>query len=179
MFWPSALQNFGGLLCAQTKCKASLFFSSNTHTQRYRHAHRPCSHGNGECWGSRSFQVFSSPGLSIVSATHPFRSHMHSDVCTDACTHNTLWWAYIVTIASERAKGLSGENMTLRGSIHIHKQSQVWIFNRDTIIHFCLCNCPDMREWKVWLLDTCHFLSSWLWLFTLHAQQSADLCTIV
>lgn len=103
-------QFFEKLLC---KAKA-LFFFSNIQAQTYRHAHRPCSHGNGECWGSRSFQVFSSLGLSIVSAPHPF-AHM----CTHTHTHRHIHTFLVgvhtthhlsLTLASEAAKCLSGEN---------------------------------------------------------------------
>lgn len=137
------------------KCKASFFFS-NIHTQTYRHAHRPCSHGNGECWGSRSFQVFSSLGLSIVSAPHPFahtctQMHAQTHARTHTYTHTHCWYilhTHSLTLTSETAKCLSGESMTLHRSTHIHKQSQVWIFDGDAIIHFCFSKRPETHEWK-------------------------------
>ena len=58
---------------------------------------------------------------SPLSVQHILFAHTCTQMRAHTHAHTThCGGCSIVTIASERAKGPSGENMTLRGSIHIH-----------------------------------------------------------
>lgn len=100
-------------------------------------------------WRMLRFKVISSiqqPGALHCQCITSFCSHMHSNAPTNTCAHNTLLVGahsthrISLTLTSETAKCLSGENMTLRRSTHIHKQLQVWISMETQLSVFFLCH---------------------------------------
>lgn len=133
------------------KCKAPSFFS-NVHT--HTHTHRdmltvPAAMAmeDADVQGHFKYSAAWGSPLSvhhILLLTHPLRctqkhkhTHTHTQNILLVGIHSTH--CISLTLASEAAKCLSGENMTPRKSAHTraNTSSQAWSFNEDTIIHVC------------------------------------------
>lgn len=139
-------------MCRQ-KCIASLFCSSKhtcTNVQTCSPSLQPWE------WRMLRFKVISSirqPGALHCQCTASSFLLTHA-LKLQALAH--CWVGVHSTLSIlQTHRCLSGENMILRGSNHIHKRVQVWIFYGDTIICFCFSGveCPAAKGWKVWLWD--------------------------
>lgn len=151
------------LLRAHTKCKGLLFFISNTHT----HMHKPTDMLTvPAAMGMENAEVQGHLKYSAAWGSLLLQHHiLYSHTCTQI--HIAAYILHIhvsLTLASEPVKCLSGVNLARWKSPHIHKQSQMWFFNRDTITCVCFGTTDNLdkknERYSYWTIAIfCHQLA--------------------